>query len=268
MASQTGQGTFLVMASKSPSHSPTTTMKSTAPNTTPKSVKTRRVKPVNGERAGVAASETGMDPPAASMVFWITPKSALLGSNRRATLSLESEMLTDSTPGRLETAPSICCAQWAQSIPLTGISICSRLVITGLPSQGGRSFYNPVYRAVLDVEDTLRMARELRAVRYHHHRDAGVVQVAEYPEDRFGVPRIQVASRFIGQQYLRLVDQCPSDRNSLHFTYRELVGQVFCARAQSDLTQQFQRVFASAVATVANEHCWKQHVLLRGECRQ
>ena len=127
-SSQTGQGTRLVATSKSPSHSPTTAAKRTAPKTIPNRVRICRVNlPPKGDFASPPFSVSIMEYPASSTALRISVSPAFVGSMLTTAFCAENRISTSATPVTAAMASLTCRAQSAQSMPLTRTSIFSLL---------------------------------------------------------------------------------------------------------------------------------------------
>src|SRR5436190_16497298 len=77
-------------------------------------------------------------------------------------------------------------------------------------------------------------------VRDHTDRRAALVQFLEQRHDRFAVPRIEVARRFVGEQDRRLTRESARHRDTLLLTTGKLTRKMLRTMAHADALQRFE----------------------------
>ena len=94
--------------------------------------------------------------------------------------------------------------------------------------------------SVADVDDAVRVRRDVGFVRDEDDRVAGLVQLGEQPHDFDAGLRVEVAGRLVGEQDRRVVDERARDGDALALAARELVRPVVIAVAQLDLVERLR----------------------------
>jgi hypothetical protein len=124
--------------------------------------------------------------------------------------------------------------------------------------------YNPPVR---QRDDAVRPIAERSIMRCQQNCDPPLVrQALEQLDDRLAGLRVQVPSRLVRHQDLRVCDQRPRDRHALHLPARELPRQVIGAIGEPHRPQHFQRT--RAVHPALQKHQRQLYVLRYRECRQ
>ncbi len=80
--------------------------------------------------------------------------------------------------------------------------------------------------SILQTHDPIRSVGDRRIMRNHHDRKALTVLLGDEIQDLRAGLLVEVARRLIGQQDLRVVHQCPGDRNALALAAGELARPV------------------------------------------
>ena len=87
---------------------------------------------------------------------------------------------------------------------------------------------------VAEGETPPRAPRDIGFVRDEDHGDAGSVQSLEHSDDLHTGAGVESASRLIGENDMRIVDESPGDRDALLLTSGQLLGMVRRAMRKSD----------------------------------
>ena len=79
----------------------------------------------------------------------------------------------------------------------------------------------------------LRIGGNVLFVRDHNDRDSALVELLKNCHDLDAGAAVEIASRFVGEQYLGLVDQGPRDSHSLLLPSGKLAGMMILAAGES-----------------------------------
>src|SRR5215472_7530209 len=86
-------------------------------------------------------------------------------------------------------------------------------------------------QTVAHADVTLCVGRDVPLMRDHDDRDSVLVELLENCHDLYAGAAIEIASRFVGEQHLRFVDQCSRNCHSLLLPAGKLTWiMVFTAR--------------------------------------
>ena len=99
--------------------------------------------------------------------------------------------------------------------------------------------------AVAQVDDARGILFRKFGVVGDHDHEAVLGHVLEQVHDLHGRVRIERAGRLVGQDDVRVVDQCAGDRHALHLAAGQLVWLLVDVFAESDLLQRLARTFAT-----------------------
>ena len=99
--------------------------------------------------------------------------------------------------------------------------------------------------AVAQVDDARGILFRKFGVVGDHDHEAVLGHVLEQVHDLHGRVRIERAGRLVGQDDVRVVDQCAGDRHALHLAAGQLVRLFIDVFAESDLLQRLARTFAT-----------------------
>src|SRR5580704_5730430 len=112
-----------------------------------------------------------------------------------------------------------------------------------------------VQTAVGEFDAAVGLAGDVRVVRDHQDRMAGMVQLAEDFQDDLFIGFVEIAGGLVGQDDLRLIDQRARDGYALLFAAGELRGEVRHAFPHADAAQGFFRLlFIGHAVKVLREH--------------
>ena len=95
----------------------------------------------------------------------------------------------------------------------------------------------------MEFDAAVGEARDNGIVRHHHNRASLLVKFAQQAQDDLFIQRIKIASRLVGKNNLRIVDQGPRDADALLLAPGKLRWQVMHPLAQAYAGQRFNRFF-------------------------
>src|SRR5215469_11170315 len=83
--------------------------------------------------------------------------------------------------------------------------------------------------AVMELNSSVSQPRYNRVMRNHHKRPSLLMEFAQQAQHDFFVRRVEIASRLVGQNDSRIVDQCPGDAHTLLLASGKLRGKMMSA---------------------------------------
>src|SRR5271169_2138878 len=119
-----------------------------------------------------------------------------------------------------------------------------------------------------EFDAAVRLPRNVRVVRDHQNRMACLVQLTENLQNDLFVRFIEITSRLVGEDDLRLIDQRPRDSHALLFAARELRREMCHALAHADAAQSLLRMlFIRHAVKILRQHDVFDRIQIRHEVK-